>query len=207
MLAKLRVFMESLAASVHWAIKVLTIIQYVLCKADKVLFKKIRFILREINCAHLLPAFFWLQVQKGLIRVDFEFNHEYLSIHTVVDLEVRQSGLYLVGRHRYDVETQILLFFFDVRLLFLNLIKKYAFDLVPPEVLKEQVVIFDDGLVNSITLYEWEVFLVFFELFLDALITVVGCQRDLNQPICPQKARIDRNELQTIHFISNLLLS
>lgn len=89
MLAKLRVFMESLAASVHWAIKVLTIIQYVLCKADKVLFKKIRFILREINCAHLLPAFFWLQVQKGLIRVDFEFNHEYLSIHTVVDLEVR----------------------------------------------------------------------------------------------------------------------
>ena len=67
-----------------------------------------------------------------------------------------------------------MLFLFDVRLLFLNLIKKYAFDLVSPKVLKEQVIIFNDGLVESITLYEWEVFLVLFELFLDAFVTVVG---------------------------------
>ena len=47
MLAKLRVFMKSLAASVDRAIEVLAIVQNVLCEADKVLFKKIGFLLCE----------------------------------------------------------------------------------------------------------------------------------------------------------------
>lgn len=88
MLTKLGVFMKSLAASVNRAIKVLAIVQYVLGETDKVLFKKIGFILWEINCANFLPALFWLQVEKGLIGVDFEFDHEYLSIHTVIDLQM-----------------------------------------------------------------------------------------------------------------------
>lgn len=185
MLPKLGVFVESLAASVDWAIEILAIIQNVLSKTDKVLLKKIIFILWKVNCANLLPALFWLQVEEGLVGVDFEFDHEYLSIHAVIDLEVSQSRLNLVRGHRYDVEAKILLFLFNVRLLFLNLIEKNALDLVSPQVLEEQIVVFDDWLVQSITLYEWEVFLVLFELFLDALITVVGRQRDLNQPICP----------------------
>lgn len=104
MLAKLRVFMKSLAASVDRAIEVLAIVQNVLCEADKVLFKKIGFLLWEINCANFLPALFWLQVEKGLIGVDFEFDHEYLSIHTVIDLQMCQCSLYLIRGHRYDVE-------------------------------------------------------------------------------------------------------
>ena len=181
MLAKLGVFVEGLAASVDWTIEILAIIKYILGEANKVLLKKIIFILWEVDCANLLSIFFWLQVEKGLIGVDFEFDHEYLSIHAVIDLEVSKSCLYLIRGHRYDVETKILLFLFDVRLLFLNLIKKYALDLVSPQVLEEQIVVLDDWLVLSIIiLYEWEVFFVLFELFLDTLITVVGCQRDLN---------------------------
>ena len=67
MLSELRVLVKGLDAAINWAIKILTIVQDILCKTDEILFEKISFIFREINSPDFLPILFWLQVEEGFI--------------------------------------------------------------------------------------------------------------------------------------------